>query len=212
MTVVIAILAGGRSRRMGVDKALLEAEGRTLLERTAQSALATGRPTLVVGRTEPKNWPFPEVMFLSDPDTIAGERPEDGFGPMGGLWTVLHYVSVDTNPGTLPKDMDDAPHVLLLGCDMPRLTVRAIEWILSAAEGRGVKLGLVVRYGGRIEPLFSIYGAGLIPMIESRIGVNELSMQGLIKTAPIAYIDAPEDVGAALVNVNTPDEWQHFTS
>ena len=77
----LAILAGGASRRMGRDKATLDAGDGPLLERSARLGLELGLPVLVVGRERPTNWPLPTVRFVAD------RMP--GQGPLGGLVTAL---------------------------------------------------------------------------------------------------------------------------
>lgn len=93
----IAIVAGGKSRRMGRDKAALVYAGQTLLERVTRAALGAGLPACVVGRECPADWTGGSVPFLPDfaPDC----------GPLGGLAAALAHFA--------PRG------VLLAGCDMP---------------------------------------------------------------------------------------------
>jgi molybdenum cofactor guanylyltransferase len=192
---------------MGVDKALLVTEGSTILARTAQAALVSGEPTVVIGRPQPSGWPLTGVKFLPDP--TDGPLSENGAGPLGGLLAALRYVLAA--PPEVAPDLDmreGSSGVLLLACDMPRLTPEAISWLLKAARDRNFKHGLVIRNAGRVEPLFSVYRPILIPLIEARMAANRFSMRGLLETSPIVYIDAPDEICAALTNVNSPEEWR----
>src|SRR5262245_19965620 len=70
-TPVVAILAGGRSQRMGRDKSMLVLEGRTLLERTVDVAREVSDRVFVVGRTQggvdgPKRTPDALLTYLAD--------------------------------------------------------------------------------------------------------------------------------------------------
>ncbi|MFO7769119.1 MAG: molybdenum cofactor guanylyltransferase, partial [bacterium] len=120
MRASIIILAGGRSRRFGTDKAAFRIGGGTLLERTASAARETGLPVTVVGRRRPDPWPWPDVGFQPD------EVPD--LGPMGGLITGLRAAGTS---------------VLAVGCDMPLLTPRALGWLAGEAGASGAEHGLV---------------------------------------------------------------------
>lgn len=188
---MIAILAGGESRRMGRDKATLVLEnagGITLLERVARAAIgaAPDEALLVVGRARPEGWTLPGVRFVED------ETP--GEGPLGGLATALRHA-----PGE---------DVLLVACDMPGMTVDALRWLRDhAAARRPLEDGLAVVNGARVEPLFSVYTAACRAPVERRLAAGRRSMMGLIEEGRFVRVDAPPEIAAALVNVNTPEEW-----
>lgn len=167
---------------MGTDKAQIEMGGVSLLARAARAGLDTGLPVLVVGRPQPSDWPFPDVMFLPD------EQP--GLGPLGGLRTALRHA-----PGP----------VLLMACDMPRLSGTALRWLADRGKSAGAH-GLATVNGGRLEPLFSLYLPACLPLTEQRLAANALSLHGLIEAGEFAAVDAPEWVAAQLVNINTPGD------
>ena len=185
MTLTIAILAGGQSRRMGTDKAALPIGGMTLLERTARLALALNLPVLVVGRARPDDWPLPGVSFIED--------TEAGLGPLGGLATTLRSARTS---------------VLALACDLPLLTEEALRWLIAQAEAKFGPLGLVTRCGEGQEPLFSVYDPACLPLIEARLAAGRRSLHGLIEAGAFAFADAPGWVSSQLANVNTPEEWR----
>jgi len=186
MQITVAILAGGLSSRMGTDKAALEWEGKTLLERTARTALDAGLPVLVAGRPRPDGWPLAEIAFV--PDRAAGR------GPLGGLETALRHAQ--------------SP-ILALACDLPLLQPADLHWLasqLAPAGAAGGPHGLAVRSAGRWEPLFSVYAPACLPLIESRLLAGRLSLHGLIEAGEFGVADAPDHVAAHLVNVNTPGD------
>lgn len=183
----IAILAGGQSRRMGRDKALLPFRGEPLLARTLRLALGTGCPVLVVGRAAAPGVDAAGAAFVED------EVP--GRGPLGGLLTALHAGGGD---------------VVLLACDMPDLEPAALAWLLAAAEGRG-RDGLVTRTrarplaaGGRLQPLFSVYCAACGPLAAEQVRRGRLAMREFIARGAFAFADLPEHLSGCLRNVNTP--------
>lgn len=179
-----AILAGGESRRMGTDKAALEVEGVSLLQRTVRAVKDAGQRVIVVGRPLPPGWPAGYVEFVAD--------AEPGLGPLAGLATALRHSRTD---------------VLALACDLPLLTPDAVRW-LGAQAGQGNEHGLVVVSNGKWEPLFSVYRQACLPLIEARLAEGRRSLHGLIEAGRFAFVDAPDWVAAQLVNVNTPQQWQ----
>ncbi len=180
LPITVAILAGGRSERMGRDKAEIVWRGETLLARTARIALETDSPVIVVGRERPDDWPHPEVTFV--PDAFVGQ------GPLGGLATALQAAGCP---------------VLALACDMPLLTVEALRWLMLQERGTH---GVAVRNGENGEPLFSIYTPAVLPLIDRQMATGRRSLQALIASGDFRNVTAPPAIAAHLANVNTPEE------
>lgn len=180
----IAILAGGKSSRMGTDKAYLIRQGETLLERTARIALSTHLPVVVCGREKPAQWELEDVIFLPD--------KTEGLGPIGGLYTSLMHFN---------------KNVLLIACDMPLLNKAALNWIIEADSSPVYQDGLAVYNQGQLEPTFSIYCTSCLTVVESQIAAGQRSLQRLIEKLQFTTIEAPDIIIRTLVNVNTKEDW-----
>jgi molybdopterin-guanine dinucleotide biosynthesis protein A len=198
-TKSVAILAGGQSRRMGRDKAQLRWGEASWLEHTARVALEVVSHLAVIGRSRPVDWPLGNIAFLEDavPDS----------GPMGGLLAALRWAS------ELPQECQ----VLALACDTPNLKSGAVEWVFEQASQRQLQHGLIVRNGGRVEPLFSIYTVRCLTLLEQRLASDEdspgrFSLRAFIEAADFEYVDAPATIAAMLHNFNTPDDVRAFGS
>src|SRR6516165_5082771 len=112
------VLVGGRSSRMGRDKALLPAGSRTLAEQIAHSVRqAAGNVTLI---GDPEKYASLGLPVISD----AVKRR----GPMGGIYTALLHSKEDWN--------------LVVACDMPGLTPDFLRALIQAA-GRSPQSCLV---------------------------------------------------------------------
>lgn len=185
MRAAIAVVAGGESRRMGRDKALLRFGGESMLERTARLAAGTGRDVAVVGRKSPPGWGLDDVSFI--PDERRGE------GPLGGLAAALRHLG---RP------------VLLIPCDLPLLTADAISWMLDRSEERTLRDGLIALNAGHPEPLFSIYLPSVLPLAARLLEEGRRSMKELHRAGSFQTIDLPEAIAPLLCNVNTPEEFQ----
>ena len=190
-TTLIAILAGGHSTRMGRDKARLQHDGISWLERTARVAANCARQVLAVGREQPHDWPRDlKVEFIADalPDC----------GPLGGLLAALRWAKAH-----------EFNSVLALPCDLPRLNVDALKWLLSQERGRD---GVAVTRDGQLEPLFAIYNICLLETVAERLGNGRRSLHGLIENGEFHVVACPAELESALWNCNTPADWARLES
>src|SRR5512142_2916527 len=107
------VLAGGRSSRMGQDKALLPWKGSTLIESVAREVFnAAGSVTLIGSPERYGSLGFPVIS-----DKIQG------CGPLGGLHAALSVTTAEWN--------------ILVACDMPAVTSELLKELLAAAEVSG---------------------------------------------------------------------------
>ena len=113
------VLAGGRSRRMGSNKALLPLAGRRLVDRAIDLLEPHVDETFVVGPPES----FPALHVPVRPDEIRQA------GPLGGILTGLRHARFD--------------RCLVLGVDLPFLTGEVLERVLRASEGHELTLPLI---------------------------------------------------------------------
>ncbi|MHC5067460.1 MAG: molybdenum cofactor guanylyltransferase, partial [Planctomycetota bacterium] len=183
-TPLVALLAGGRSTRMGRDKALLaHDDGHTWLEHGLRCASDAGLPAVVVGRQPGANdrW-----------QGISDDQP--GLGPLGGLASVLRQRQRE---------------VLLVAVDMPLLTTSALTW-LSTVPMATAAHGLVTCHAKRIEPCFARYRPSLLPLINEHLAGKRRSLMGLIDAADLATITVPSDLAPCLTNINRPEELEHL--
>ncbi len=111
------VLAGGKSSRMGRDKALLEIDGESLIARATRLVRAVLSEPVVIVST-----PGYEALGLK---IVADDFP--GYGPLGGIATALH---ISTKPWNL-----------VIACDLPYLTKPWLEYLIERAleigSGRG---------------------------------------------------------------------------
>lgn len=131
------ILAGGRSSRMGRDKAgLVLPDGRTLLQRQAEVLRSAGATSLFAS-VRPETTSLPAGMV-----PVFDARPDAG--PLAGIAAGLRAA-----PAGL---------VLVLAVDMPQVGERHLRQLVElAGEGRGV----VPVQAGQLEPLAAVYPTAL---------------------------------------------------
>lgn len=185
--MTIGILAGGRSQRMGRDKASLKVGDETFLEHTARLAHTTGLRVMVIGRPVLDGFPFPDVEFVED--------TYPNMGPLGGLITGLRSARTS---------------MLLLPCDMPFLTVDAVGWLLTSAKelaSTPTLHGRISRSHTGVEPLFSVYAFSALHLAEELMRSGTVAMRNFIAAGTFAFVDIPEDHLNAIHNVNRPEDF-----
>lgn len=182
-----AILAGGKSRRMGTDKASLRLPGRgTLIEEIVERLRVVADEILIVANDD---------RFAALGLPIVPDRFPDS-GSLGGIYSALVAARHE--------------HCLVVACDMPFLSVPLLQHLSSqAAEADAV----VPRIEGQPEPLHAIYRRLCARAIESRLRAGQFRIISFFSDVHVRYVDEDDlrrldpDL-RSFVNVNTPAEWQ----
>lgn len=149
------VLAGGKSRRMGQDKASLILEGRTLLERQAEKMRALGIADILISG---KDAQIPGVRFV--PDCVPG------CGPLGGLYSCFLTAR--------------CPHCLVLSVDTPLIPVRTLAALADAHLSSGADATVLER-DGKIEPLIGAYRVSLTPTLETLLRGDDFSVRAFLR-------------------------------
>ena len=179
------VLVGGKSSRMGRDKALLPAPGGgTLVERVARRVGRAAGSAILVGH--PRR--YASLGFPAIPDLYPGE------GPLGGILTALRHTSADWN--------------LLTACDMPGLTESFLRELLDAAERSHAEALLPVGPGGRLEALCGVYRKSARAALETAFAAGVRQLSAAAGGVP-GLLTIPFEVSEVSIfqNVNTPEEW-----
>ena len=188
------VLAGGRSSRMGRDKATIRLPGpegeSTLLERTL--ALLDGLCGAVYVSVRQGS---PACACAAEARLVFDEGPE--IGPLGGILSVL---------GRAARDGFEA--VLFLACDLPFAGREPLVRLLSQRELRPEgTLATALRRdeASRPEPLFAVWETTALPLLRE---ARDKGRYSLFRTLPEPCWQAvdcpPGDDGLSLFNMNTP--------
>lgn len=185
----VFLLAGGRSSRMGRDKALLDAAGATFLERIAAAARPLARSIAVVGREA-----APEP-FVAVPDL----RP--GLGPLAGIESALAAART--------------PAALVVACDLPMVTTAFFERLVARASEAPDRILVVEDADGRVTPLCGVYPATAREVAARLLDEGERRPRMLLDAVgsrALAFAEYRDLPGASrlLENVNTPDEYRRL--
>lgn len=182
MTLAAAVLAGGRSRRMGRTKALIEVEGRALADRVIDAARAIGaRPVVLVGGD-------PVELAGLNADVVPDANP--GEGPVAGVLTALRHFE-----GT-------ADRVLVLPCDLSDVDDSTLLPLLEAEAGDGFSQ-VWVAASDRLEPMCAIWSIEAVDSVQRRFDAGERALHAVIGDLPHATVTVE---ASGLRNINTPDD------
>jgi molybdenum cofactor guanylyltransferase len=189
MNFSAALLAGGRSRRMGREKVSLPVEGYASLLERQLSVLAALEPAEIIVSCRPDQ----------DLQVAPGARCvfDDGTcGPLGGIAATLRATRADL--------------VLFLAIDLGRITPKMLKQIAEAASSDGFH-GVVPRTPQRIEPLAALLPRTLLPFATAQLAArDELSMCQLIQTGVdaglLGWLDVPACDAPLFANWNRPGD------
>ena len=181
MKIGCVILAGGKSSRMGTDKALLKYQGNTILSHLQQTFQNFEERLLSRNLTSSTcdNW-----IQISD--------LHQGIGPMGGIHSALTYAQSDA--------------LVVCACDTPYITQALIDKLIQTYHGEDVLL--VKTSDERLHPLCGIYHKRILPSLESHIKDGHYRLMKWIETLHYSIIPLDEDESALLVNFNTPEDYE----
>lgn len=186
MTTHGFVLAGGLSRRMGVDKATTLWQGRPLVVK-ALDVLSTCDHVTVIHRRPDALTSVLDDHVEVNVDVIVDD--EGGEGPLDGLRTALHHSSSDLT--------------VVLAVDLVGVTAGLVG-TLTEALGSSECVAAAISHSGQRQGLFSIWRTTVArPIVDSWFAQGERSVHKLLSTIDVLWVDVDGDV---LRNVNTPGD------
>lgn len=177
------VLAGGKSRRMGQDKALLQREGRSQIENVFALLQPVTDRQFVSARREqfddPERGRFPQIV----------DRYDD-IGPVAGILSA----------------MDEHPVVdwLVVACDLPNLDNATLRFLIDRISMDKPFTAYRSSYDGLPEPLCAVYRSGSESLIRGFVDDGLVCPRKMLIRAETELLQLPNP--AALDNINTPDD------
>ncbi len=177
MQITGIVIAGGKSSRMGENKALIVHNGQRLIDK----AIQTIKPLcneLIISSNE--HIPSLNYSIISD--------QHKSIGPMGGLHACLSQSKTDFN--------------LLIPCDVPSITTAVYEKLLEKVQDYDVVLAR--HKADKVEPLIAIYKTSVLAVIKEQIILKDYKMMHLLKRVKVCYVDFEES--SFFKNMNSPKD------
>lgn len=179
----VIILAGGKSRRMGQDKAGIELAGKTLLEHALDNARTWGAKEILIAGP-PRDW-LPAQYILDPP----GFEPSSLLGIYAGMLASTR------------------PWRLVTGCDMPFVSQDFVR-ALWQEKNQG---GAVAMWHNRLQPLPGLYPRVATETIHSLLLMRRYHLAAVLDYLSPAVISAPrvaefDAEGLNFFNINSPED------
>lgn len=181
------ILAGGKSRRLGVDKALVElSEGRGSLIQSVVGRVSALCEEVIVVTNSPGHYASLPVRFV--PDVYLDH------GSLGGIYSGLQAATCEFG--------------LVVACDMPFLNDGLLQHMLAQPRDYDV---LIPRLDGHLEPLHAIYRKSCLPHMLCLLNAGNFKIIDFFDLVRVHYVD--DDIVRrfdpdllSFFNVNTPSQ------
>lgn len=183
--VTVAILAGGRSRRMGTNKSFLPFAGKPLVQHVIERVQTLSLPVILITNS-------PNQYAVFDLPMFGDVYP--GCGSLGGLYTALHSSATD--------------YTLCVACDMPFLNVDLLRYLLDLRSG----VSAVVPYiADHYESLHAVYNRACLPILleqleQERLRIHEIYPKLQVRLVVEAEINHFDPEQRSFMNLNTPDD------
>jgi len=182
--VALALLAGGRSRRMGRDKARADFAGTTLIEWLLERVAPAFPYVFLVAKDVAR---FRDLGVPVVADARAVESP-----------TVGVYTAVAASP---------SPRTLCLGCDIPFVTTALL---LELAQRPDSFDAVVPRDDAGLQPLCAVYNRRTLAVLEQMLDADERRIDLIFERVHTEYLDVADgrfgDPRELFLNVNTPSD------
>jgi molybdenum cofactor guanylyltransferase len=196
------VQAGGRSSRMGTDKAWFEIEQRTMIERV----LGEIRPvvsslSLIVNAANPQLQRYQSLAEAYDAQVIHDLH--DHRGPLGGIHTALLNCGKDQS-------------ALILACDLPFITAEFLAFLSDLHRREANLLTLPLDHEDRLQPLAGVYSAQCLPLVEQMLNEDDLRVDNLtrrVQTRRVAFAEFAnlKDAERLFVNINSMEDYRFTT-
>jgi molybdenum cofactor guanylyltransferase len=183
--VAAFILAGGKSTRMGADKAFATLDGRTLLARALESARSVTANVRIVG----------DAKFGAFAPVVEDVFP--GCGPLGGIHTALNTSLLELN--------------LMLAVDLPFVSFALLQYLIAQARNAPDATVTIAHAGGGWQPLCAVYRREFADVAEKALRAGRYKIDALFDQVRMQVIGEEELESAGFSsrmfdNVNTPEE------
>lgn len=182
------VLAGGRSERMGRDKAALRhPDGRTLGARCRDLLAAAGCAEVVLSLRADQ-----EVPDGLDGTAVLRDPPDGSHGPLAGMVAAM-------------RARPEADW-LVLACDLPRLELATLAALVAARRDGEQFLAFRSSSDGLPEPLCAIYAREARTVLEEALAADFRCPRKILIRNDCRLLDPVDE--RALDNANTPEEWR----
>lgn len=187
----VVIVAGGKSSRMGRDKAFVLLHGKPMIEHVIERVMPLGAAHTLLIANRPAEYAYLQLPVY--PDALPGK------GALGGIYSALTYSPTD--------------YSLVVACDMPFLNTALLLRLVGLCEdaSEGLPDVVVPVFDGHPQGLHAVYRKSCLGPIRADLESDRLKVIGFYDQVKVRYV-YPEEYrdldpeGRSFRNINTPDE------
>jgi molybdopterin-guanine dinucleotide biosynthesis protein A len=186
--ITVIILAGGKSKRMGEEKGLVNFNGKKMVQYVIEAAKKITDNIIIITA----NAAYKQFGCICIADELKDK------GPLGGIYTGLVHSGTQKN--------------LFLGCDMPFLSERLLQELTNNTGEEDV---LLTEHKGLAEPLCSVYDRRCATLIRSLLEENQLKITDALaglKTRVISFEKKEWFKGNEFANINSIEELRKYNN
>lgn len=184
----VAILAGGKSSRMGTDKSFVELLGKPFIEHIIARVSDLGHQETILITNRPDAYGHLHLPMFTD---ILPEK-----GSLGGIYTAIHH--------------SQNPYTLVIACDMPFVNPALLRYMIGLSADTQYDV-IVPRVDDYPQGMHAVYHKACLGPIRAQLDANRLKVIGFYDQVRVRYLDKPEyqvydPEGMSFSNINTPEE------
>ena len=179
------VLAGGKSQRMGTDKAKLVFREKEMLLYSTE-ILSKFCKTLYISTNDIKE---KQYLFPLLPDYIKN------IGPLGGIYSALRIMKDD--------------YLIILPCDTPFVNKELISLLIKNID---IEYDILVpSLEGKLEPLFAVFSKKILPLVENQIQKKDYKIRSLFSLCRTKKIVVDDFISKhCFANINTPKDKKYY--
>lgn len=184
----VAVVAGGKSSRMGADKAFVTLQDRPLIAHVVERVAELGQRETFLVTNRPADYAAIKLRMVQD--VLPGK------GSLGGIYTALMH--------------SPSPYTLVLAVDQPFVQSALLRYMVSLCAGDAFDV-VVPRRDGYPQGLHAVYRQTCKAPILARLQADRLKVIGFYDAVRVRAVDEPEYAtfdpdGRSFFNVNTPED------
>ena len=183
--LTIAVMAGGKSSRMGQNKSFVEINGKPMIEHVLETVSSFSTDQILITNT-PERYKSLDLPMYSDiyPD----------HGPLAGIYTAVYHAPT--------------PYTLIVATDMPWLNPNLLHYQIQLRHQADV---IIPRWQKFPEPLHAVYSKAVLPAIQQNLDAKKLKITRFFDEVIVRFLEKEEierfdKNGRSFSNINTPEE------
>lgn len=183
--ITAIVLAGGKSKRMGTDKGMLNLNGKPFIKHICDALQPIVGSNIIIASGN-KDY---DILGYTRVDDILDDK-----GPVGGLYSALNSSKTKLN--------------LILSVDVPMVSSEFLAWLVAKHDQTFMITQTIV--GDKSNPLIAVYDRSMRAVLGEHMAGNQLKLKEVVEDVKHQTIEVPEKWVEQVQNINTQEEYQNL--